>query len=138
MFGRASASIAHLKDVAKYAQQLGVKSKIFVTPLGSVRERFYKGGMLFSCLYDRERKEVFAAGGRYDSLIREFRPKTVRPSELCHAAGFSFAWENLAQSMFSFYQKSKKKKIKKFAEEQMPAVWLSKRVCHKSTYNFLF
>lgn len=135
MFERASTSIAHLKDVAKYARQFGVKSKIYVTPLGSVRERYYKGGVLFSYVHDRERKEVFAAGGRYDSLIREFKPKLTRSSEVCHAVGFSFGWDNLAQSMLSFYQNSRKKKSKKPSEHQVvPTTWLGKRVCLHELY----
>lgn len=132
-FERASTAIAHLKDVVKYIQRFGVTSKIFITPLGSVREKFYKGGMLFSCLYDRDRKEVFAAGGRYDSLIREFRPKMIRQHEICHAVGFNFAWENLAQSMYSFYQKAMRKKSKKPTEE-LRGIWRSKRVGQISRY----
>ncbi|OBT66063.1 PEK/GCN2 protein kinase [Pseudogymnoascus sp. 23342-1-I1] len=125
-FNRASPAIAHLKDVVKYINRFGVTSKIFITPLGSIRERFYKGGMLFSCLYDRDKKEVFAAGGRYDSLVREFLPKTVRQPEVCHAVGFNFAWENLAQSMFSYHQKSLKKQSKKPAIE-LRGIWTGKR-----------
>ncbi|OBT84497.1 PEK/GCN2 protein kinase [Pseudogymnoascus sp. 03VT05] len=125
-FNRASPAIAHLKDVVKYIQRFGVTSKIFITPLGSIRERFYKGGLLFSCLYDRDKKEVFAAGGRYDSLVREFLPKTGRQPEVCHAVGFNFAWENLAQSMFSYHQKSIKKQSKKPAIE-LHGIWKGKR-----------
>ncbi|KFZ24563.1 hypothetical protein V502_00948 [Pseudogymnoascus sp. VKM F-4520 (FW-2644)] len=125
-FNRASPAIAHLKDVVKYIHRFGVTSKIFITPLGSIRERFYKGGMLFSCLYDRDKKEVFAAGGRYDSLVREFLPKAARQPEVCHAVGFNFAWENLAQSMFSYHQKSIKKQSKKPAIE-LRGIWTGKR-----------
>ncbi|KFY10773.1 hypothetical protein V492_04854 [Pseudogymnoascus sp. VKM F-4246] len=125
-FNRASPAIAHLKDVVKYINRFGVTSKIFITPLGSIRERFYKGGMLFSCLYDRDKKEVFAAGGRYDSLVREFLPKTGRLPEVCHAVGFNFAWENLAQSMFSYHQKSIRKQSRKPAIE-LRGIWTGKR-----------
>lgn len=33
------------------------------------------GGILFQCLYDTKKREVLAAGGRYDRLIEENRPK---------------------------------------------------------------
>ncbi|KAH7008448.1 anticodon binding domain of tRNAs-domain-containing protein [Ilyonectria destructans] len=97
MYQRASPTIAHLKEVAEYSKRLGVGTKIYVNPLNSLKEGFYMGGILFSCLYDKKVKDVFAAGGRYDHLIKEQRPKIGGQFSERHAVGFSLAWERLAR-----------------------------------------
>ncbi|KAH8821648.1 anticodon binding domain of tRNAs-domain-containing protein [Xylogone sp. PMI_703] len=121
MFERASSAIAHLRDVVEYSKRFDVRSKIYVNPLGSLKENFYKGGILFSCLYDRKVRDVFAAGGRYDSLIREHRPRIGNRSEETHAVGFNLAWEKMAR----FPKQNSKAFIKKAEESR--GVWNTKR-----------
>ena len=97
MYQQASSTIAHLKEVSEYAKRLGVTTKFYINPLSSLKESFYMGGILFSCLYDKKVKDVFAAGGRYDHLIKEQRPKIGGQAHETHAVGFSLAWERLAR-----------------------------------------
>ncbi|KAM5374209.1 hypothetical protein ACJZ2D_006669 [Fusarium nematophilum] len=97
MYQRASPTIAHLKEVIEYCKRLGVGTKVYVNPLSSLKEGFYTGGILFSCLYDKKIKDVFAAGGRYDQLIKEHRPRIGGQFGERHAVGFSLAWERLAR-----------------------------------------
>ncbi|KJZ71896.1 hypothetical protein HIM_08741 [Hirsutella minnesotensis 3608] len=97
MYQRASSTIAHLKEVAEYTKRFGVSTKIYINPLNSLKESFYAGGILFSCLYDKKVRDVFAAGGRYDHLIREQRLKIGGQFHERHAVGFSLAWERLAR-----------------------------------------
>ncbi|RFU35895.1 hypothetical protein B7463_g467, partial [Scytalidium lignicola] len=122
MFERASSAIAHLRDVVEYLKRFDVRSKVYVNPLGSLKENFYKGGILFSCLYDRKVRDVFAAGGRYDSLIREHRPRIGSHSEERHAVGFNLAWEKIAR----FPKQSSKTFLKK-ADEEFHGIWSTKR-----------
>ncbi|ATY61628.1 kinase (Gcn2) [Cordyceps militaris] len=98
MYQRVSPTIAHLKEVVDYAKRFGVITKIYISPLNSLKESFYTGGLLFSCLYTKRVKDVFAAGGRYDGLIREQRPKMGGNFDERHAVGFSIAWERLART----------------------------------------
>lgn len=97
MYQRASPTIAHLKEVVEYTKRFGVSTKIYVNPLNSLKESFYSGGILFSCLYVKKVKDIFAAGGRYDALIKEQRPKMGGNFDERHAVGFSLAWERLAR-----------------------------------------
>ncbi|KAH8198770.1 hypothetical protein TruAng_007045 [Truncatella angustata] len=97
MYDRAQPTISHLREVISFAKRLGVHSKIYITPLSSFREDFFKEGMLFQCVYDKKFKDVFAVGGRYDSLIKEHRPRVGNQSQQPHAVGFSLAWEKLAR-----------------------------------------
>ncbi|CCU77407.1 protein kinase (Gcn2), partial [Blumeria hordei DH14] len=96
IFEKASPAIAHLKEVINYTKYFETKNKIYVTPLGSLNEKFYKGGILFSCLFDRKVKDVFGAGGRYDSLIYDHCHNTSQHYINKHAVGFNLAWEKIA------------------------------------------
>ncbi|KAI9646734.1 eukaryotic translation initiation factor 2-alpha kinase [Ciborinia camelliae] len=121
IFEKASSSIAHLRDVIEYTKRFEVQRKIYVNPLGSLKERFYKGGVLFSCLYDRKVRDVFAAGGRYDSLIRENRHhKNI--GEERHAVGFNLAWEKMAR-----LPKSSSKSFLRKPDEEVQGFWGTKR-----------
>lgn len=124
MYDRAASTLAHLKEVAQYAKAFGVASKIYINPLNSVNESFYKGGTLFSCLYDRKVRDVFAAGGRYDSLIKELRPKTGGHFEERHAVGFNLPWEKLARVQ----QRTGGKAFLKKSEEEAQGIFNTKRV----------
>ncbi|PVH78652.1 Serine/threonine-protein kinase [Cadophora sp. DSE1049] len=121
-FERASSSIAHLRDVIEYTKRFDVHSKIYINPLGSLNEKFCKGGVIFSCLFDRKIRDVFAAGGRYDSLVREHRHKTGSHSEARHAVGFNLAWEKMAR-----LPKASAKGFLKKAEEDVQGIWNTKR-----------
>lgn len=126
-FEKASPAIAHLNEVVAYLKRFEVHSKVFINPLSSLKEKFYKGSILFSCLYDTKRRDVFGAGGRYDSLIQEYRPKMGTQSEDRHAVGFSLAWEKLSISMARFQKQGSKAFLKK-TEEDLGGIWSTKRV----------
>ncbi|KAI0381720.1 serine/threonine-protein kinase gcn2 [Hypomontagnella monticulosa] len=119
MYEKLQPTLAHLKDVVEYTKRLGVHAKIYINPLSSIKENFFSGGMLFQCLYDKKFKDVFAAGGRYDSLIKAHRPKI---GEAPHAVGFSLAWEKLAR-----LPKSGGKAFLKKSEEEPSGIFHAKR-----------
>jgi translation initiation factor 2-alpha kinase 4 len=123
-YQKASSTLAHLKEVYEYCKRLGVASKVYISPLNSLNEAFFSGGILFSCLYDKKIKDVFAAGGRYDSLIKEHRPRIGGQFEERHAVGFSLAWEKLAQAP----KNSGKAFLKKAAEEESQGLFGIRRV----------
>ncbi|KAK4189638.1 anticodon binding domain of tRNAs-domain-containing protein [Podospora australis] len=122
---RVSSILAHLKDVYEYTKKFGVASKIYIAPLSSINEVFFRGGILFSCLYDRKVKDVFAAGGRYDSLIKEYRPKIGSRFEERHAVGFSLNWEK--QLAKQVPKTTGKAFLKKAAEEEAHGIFSTKR-----------
>jgi translation initiation factor 2-alpha kinase 4 len=93
----ASPTLAHLKEVSEFCKRFGVRTKMYVVPLWSWNEVFFSGGIMFSCVFDKRSKEIFAAGGRYDGLIKEHRPRINTHFEERHAVGFGFNWERLGQ-----------------------------------------
>lgn len=123
MYEKVQSTLAHLKDVIEYTKRLGIRSKVYINPLSSVKENFFGGGILFQCIYDKKFRDVFAAGGRYDSLIQAHRPKIGNQAKGLHAVGFSLAWEKLARS-----PKSGGKAFLKKGEEEPQGVFNAKRV----------
>ncbi|KAL8843154.1 MAG: hypothetical protein Q9170_000284 [Blastenia crenularia] len=130
-------TFSHLQAVIVYLGRFNVKRKIYVNPLGSYNEKFYRGNILFQCVYDSKNKNVFAAGGRYDRLIKEHQliqnPSSI-PAQRgsgprgnnhnianCHAVGFNLSWQDLHRSMVRYHKGSMKRtpKVKKDREPSM-------------------
>ncbi|KAI9805200.1 MAG: hypothetical protein M1825_001036 [Sarcosagium campestre] len=124
---KTAAIFAHLNTVATYASQFNVQRNIFVSPLSSFNDKFYRGGILFQCLYDSKRRDVFAAGGRYDQLIQDHRPKKQTDSQTCHAVGLNLGWEKLFTSMVRYQKSSSKSFLKKQPDEELKAQWSPRR-----------
>jgi len=102
-----------------------VTRKIYICPLNCPNERLYHGGFSFACLYDKKKKDIFAAGGRFDGLIREHRPRTGNRFEERHAVGFQLNWVKLAKEM---PRSTGKAFLKKPAEEETHSIFSAKRV----------
>ena len=129
---RTHAIFAHLSSVVKYTKLWNVKRKIYLNALSSFNEKFYSGGILFQCLFDTKQRVVLAAGGRYDKLIDEYRPKGPgynRTGTGYHAVGVNIGWERLVSSMTRYLKKPEKSTfLKKHVEEDTPAVsWMPRR-----------
>jgi translation initiation factor 2-alpha kinase 4 len=117
--------LAHLKEVYEYSKRLGVTHKIYISPLSSINEAFFSNGFLFTCLYDQKVKDVFAAGGRYDSLIKEYRPKIGSAHfQERHAVGFSLNWE---KQLAAPIPKQTGKAFLKKAEEETQSIFRTRR-----------
>ena len=116
-------TFSHIEAVITYLERFGVKRKICISPLSSFNDKFYRGNILFQCIHDARRREVFAAGGRYDGLIAEHRPNSKVGSR--HAVGFSLGWETLCISM-ARYQSSAKPFLKDYEGANS---WLVPRRC---------
>lgn len=110
-YRKAASTIAHLKEVHEFTKLFGVKVKMFVNPLYCVNEAFFKGGIMFACTFDGKFKEVLAAGGRYDSLIKDHRHIAASGSlSQRHAVGVTFNWGSLVQTPAKNHSKLSSKK----------------------------
>ena len=99
---------AHITSVVHYMHCLGVGRKTYISPLSTFNEKFYRGGLMFQCIFDKKTKDVLAAGGRYDHLIVEHKSKLRGYGSTCHAVGMNLGWDRLITSM-ARYQKSASK-----------------------------
>ncbi|KAI4663678.1 uncharacterized protein J4E78_004094 [Alternaria triticimaculans] len=123
---------AHLTSVINYMKLWGVKRKVYISVLSSFNEKFYSGGILFQCLFDTKQREVLAAGGRYDKLIEEYRPRGsshAHPAAAYHAVGVNLGWDRLVNSMSRYIKKPEKSTfLRKHAEEDTPSIsWMPRR-----------
>ncbi|KKY20641.1 putative protein kinase [Diplodia seriata] len=123
------AIVAHLRTVLGYLKKFNVHRQIKVNPLGTFNEKFYAGGFMFQCLYDTKRRDVIAAGGRYDALIEEHRSKAQGKSSSCHAVGLNLGWDRLVASMARLQKKAGKNNFLKKAneDESGPGQWATRR-----------
>ena len=119
-------TFAHLQAITLYLNRFGCKRKVYLSPLSSYNEKFYRGNVLFQCLYDQKRRSVLAAGGRYDQLIRAHQPITQKKNRV-HAVGFQLAWTGLCADMKHYLKKGAKSKAKKRPQTQLNLEWKRKR-----------
>lgn len=129
---RTHAIFAHLSSVVNYTKHWNVKRKVYINPLSSFNEKFYSGGVLFQCLFDGKKRDVLAAGGRYDKLIEEYRPKGpghAHTAATYHAVGVNIGWDRLVTSMTRYLKKPERSaSLRKQAEEDSSAVsWMPRR-----------
>lgn len=119
----------HIKDFTYYLKNYKVSRKIFISPLSSVNETFYDNHLFFQCIFDTPKKEIFAAGGRYDQLIKTqmqgYQPRFAYRQP--RAVGFSFNWERLCASMARYQKANAKAKSRKKANAESPDLRLSSR-----------
>lgn len=74
---RLSRAVRELKEIIQSAAKFGVQRKFLFTPLLVVNSSLYSGGMLFQLVKTGKRRDVLAAGGRYDSLLKRFSSPTL-------------------------------------------------------------
>lgn len=118
---------ARLSAVTSYLKSFHIRRKVYINPLSSLNDKFFRGSILFQCVFDTKRRDVFAAGGRYDSLIQEFQPKVLSNRRQCHAVGFNLGWEKLCLSMTNYLKGSNKAFLKQ-GEAEMTGKWRKRRV----------
>jgi translation initiation factor 2-alpha kinase 4 len=117
---------ARMNILVTYLQGFDVKRKVYVNPLGSLNDKFFRGSILFQCVFDTKRRDVFAAGGRYDRLVQEFSPKGRTSCSQTHAVGFNLSWDRLGSAMLE-YLKSTTKAPTRHAESDAGAFWKTRR-----------
>ena len=110
-------TFTHLQSIIVYLGHFSVKRKVFINPLSSFNEKFFRGEFLFQCVYDNKKRDVFAAGGRYDRLVKYFQINSKMGYR--YAVGFSMNWHAICPSMIRFHQKTltKAKPHKPFDDE---------------------
>ena len=119
-------TFAHLKTVTTYLARMNVRRKVYLSPLSSYNEKFYQGNFFFQCLYDRKTRSVFAAGGRYDALIRNHQPLPSKELSV-RGVGFQMTWSGLCTGMMNFLNAQAKVKAKR--RPQIDKVAWSTRRC---------
>ncbi|KAF9353081.1 hypothetical protein BGX34_011807 [Mortierella sp. NVP85] len=96
-------ALGELRLLMTYCKNLGVRHKIVFNPLLMYNNQYYKGGIMFQVLDDAKRKNILAAGGRYDSLIQQFRhPVIGGPPRKVHAVGVNLAMQKFITAISQY------------------------------------
>lgn len=103
---RVDSAFRHLQDVLQCTFSLGVKRRVWISPLASFNSKFFEDGILVQCVHDRKTsRDVLAAGGRYDSLIQACRRT---PGSAAGAVGISIGLDRLVANMLKNVKSSAK------------------------------
>lgn len=108
LIAKLESGIKHIKDVLQYLNHIGIYHKLYLTPLGSFNAKFYDGGMLVQCVHERKStRDVIAAGGRYDSLVRAQRTSSASHTPQ-GAVGVSIGLDRLVANLLKSAKGSSK------------------------------
>lgn len=85
---RLTSIFAHVMSVVTYAKGFNIHHRMYLNPLGTYFHHFYRSGVMFQCIFEGKglTREVIGCGGRYDSLIQDYRPSDN--TDKIHAVGF--------------------------------------------------
>ena len=122
----------HISGLEEYLKRSGIRRKVYFSPLASFSDRFYNGNVMFQLLYDTKKRDVLAAGGRYDHLIEDHCPRLSGsvPSgfqNASHAVGVNIAWDRLVTSIVRYQKHAGSAFLKKAPESEMPGQWATRR-----------
>ncbi|KAL4949097.1 anticodon binding domain of tRNAs-domain-containing protein [Aspergillus filifer] len=117
---------ARINSLVAFLQGFEVKRKVYVSPLGSLNDKFFRGSILFQCIFDGKRRDVFAAGGRYDSLVQDFRSGMTTTRAQPHAVGFNLSWDRLSSAMNDYIRAPTRASLK-HTEAEAGAFWKTRR-----------
>lgn len=128
-----AAPLAYLEDVARLARQFGVQRPILLAPLLVQAGRLYADGALLAVVRytpGERHRDVLAAGGRYDALLRRFafpaaaHAPQPRPA---HAAGVQIAVRKLVTALAKYQQAHVPRFLSRTDEERSFGRWTPRR-----------
>ncbi|EIW85919.1 hypothetical protein CONPUDRAFT_114006 [Coniophora puteana RWD-64-598 SS2] len=116
-----------IKQTVSFARSGGLTAPVYFHPLmWGAHHIHYKDGVRFEVVRRNRRLDVLAAGGRYDSLIRQFAPPKTKPdAEPVGAFAIQIALEKITLALAAFQSTS----VKALVKEQRSFGFWSPRRC---------
>ncbi|PWY99241.1 Serine/threonine-protein kinase [Testicularia cyperi] len=125
---RLSRAVAQIADVIETARYFGVQRPFVFTPLLAQSSTLYKGGVMFTVVRGGKRRDVIAAGGRYDALLKHFASPTSTASSSLHGVGVQLAVGKLTLGL-SKHQEVQIPKLLSRAEDERSFGLFTPRRC---------
>lgn len=122
------AAAEQLKRIAELAHVFGVRRPLVFAPLLAYSRDIYAGGSLLAVVHQSgKHRDVIAAGGRYDSLLRRF---TFPNAELCpHAAGIQISVGKVVTALAKYQQANVPRFLSRADDERTFGPWTPRRCC---------
>ncbi|KAG7831680.1 hypothetical protein KL920_000015 [Ogataea angusta] len=126
--GKVDSSLNYISKIMNYLEWFNVGLNIEIRPFSGYNSAFYKGGIMFTAVYEDKFKSIICAGGRYDELISTLA-RNKSPRDLPRAVGLRLAWDFLFNSMKRYQDmfNSRKDTKRKFQKENLKVVWQTKK-----------
>ncbi|EPQ30765.1 uncharacterized protein PFL1_01666 [Pseudozyma flocculosa PF-1] len=125
---RVSKAVAEIAGVAATAQHFGVQRRFLFTPLLAQSSNLYRGGVFFTVVRAGKRRDVVAAGGRYDALLKRFSTPSSSSSASLHGVGVQIAVGKLTLGLAK-YQEVHVPRLLSRAEEERSFGFMTPRRC---------
>ncbi|QPG74822.1 hypothetical protein FOA43_002158 [Brettanomyces nanus] len=125
LLAKVDASLSYLSRVVRYLRLFKVNLTVEVCPFSGYNASFYRGGIMFTAIYEDKRRSIICAGGRYSFLIGSLA-RNKAPGSLPNAVGLRLAWDFLYNSMKRYIDMLKRRKSsrkKKEQTEQLKLTW---------------
>ena len=122
----------HISGLQEYLKRSGLRRKVYFSPLSNFSDKFYQGSVMFQLLYDTsdtKKRDVLAAGGRYDHLVEDHRPRFPESGfqQQYHAVGINIAWDRLVTSMARYLKHAGNEFLKKAEVADPSSQWTARR-----------
>ncbi|CCJ29957.1 unnamed protein product [Pneumocystis jirovecii] len=96
-------SIESIRSVFLYSKYLHIEHEIYFFPLTVHNYQFYKGGLIFEALVMQNKKcDIFAIGGRYDTLVHHCLPPLSSRKISISVVGITIYIEKILSSLLKF------------------------------------
>ncbi|SNX86378.1 related to GCN2 - ser/thr protein kinase [Melanopsichium pennsylvanicum] len=124
---RLAKAVSQISDVVATARFFGVQRKFLFSPLLAQSNTLYKGGVLFTVVRAGKRRDVVAAGGRYDSLLKHFANPSTASSAPLHGVGVQMAVGKLTLGLSKYQEVQVPKLLSRTEEERSFGLYTPRR-----------
>ena len=105
----------------------GVQRRFLFSPLLAQSSSLYKGGVLFTVVRAGKRRDVVAAGGRYDALLKHFANPSTASTAPLHGVGVQMAVGKLTLGLSKYQEVQVPKLLSRTEEERSFGLYTPRR-----------
>lgn len=124
---RLAKAVSQISDVVATARFFGVQRRFIFSPLLAQSSSLYKGGVLFTIVRAGKRRDVVAAGGRYDALLKHFANPSAASSAPLHGVGVQMAVGKLTLGLSKYQEVQVPKLLSRTEEERSFGLYTPRR-----------
>lgn len=124
---RLAKAVSQISDVVATARFFGVQRRFLFSPLLAQSSSLYRGGVLFTVVRAGKRRDVVAAGGRYDGLLKHFANPSTASSAPLHGVGVQLAVGKLTLGLSKYQEVQVPKLLSRTEEERSFGLYTPRR-----------
>ncbi|GAK67722.1 kinase-like protein [Moesziomyces antarcticus] len=124
---RLAKAVSQISDVVATARFFGVQRRFLFSPLLAQSSSLYKGGVLFTVVRAGKRRDVVAAGGRYDALLKHFANPSTASAAPLHGVGVQLAVGKLTLGLSKYQEVQVPKLLSRTEEERSFGLYTPRR-----------